>query len=64
VAIDPVNFEKPYTRPGGGIDSHEEHATRTGGDKRLTSGYPAITASVVNLRSRSSPTPTVLLSDG
>jgi hypothetical protein len=50
VAIDPVNFEKPYTRKLDGVSTVMK-STPPGpkGEKRLTSGYPAITATVVNL---------------
>jgi len=50
IALDPVNFEKPYTRKLEGVSTvlkstpPGEHRK-----KRLTSGYPAITATVVNL---------------
>ena len=50
IAIDPVNFEKPYTYELEGIDRvikstppSLDHA------QRVTRGYPAITATVVNL---------------
>ena len=51
VAVDPVNFEKPYTRALEGV-SHVMKSTPPSltGEKRLTRGYPAITATVVNLR--------------
>lgn len=50
VALDPVNFEKPYTRKYEGVSTVLK-STPPGehGKKRLTSGYPAITAAVVNL---------------
>jgi hypothetical protein len=50
VALDPVNFEKPYTRALEGVSTVRKR-TPPGerGQKRLTSGYPAITATVVNL---------------
>ena len=50
VALDPVNFEKPYTRKHEGVSTVLK-STPPGayGKKRLTSGYPAITAAVVNL---------------
>jgi hypothetical protein len=50
VALDPVNFEKPYTRKYEGISTILK-STPPGeyGKKRLTSGYPAITAAIVNL---------------
>jgi len=50
VAIDPVNFEKPYTRKYEGVSTVLK-STPPGehGKKRLTTGYPAITAVIVNL---------------
>jgi hypothetical protein len=50
VALDPVNFEKPYTRELEGVSTVMK-STPPGrwGEKRLTSGYPAMTATVVNL---------------
>lgn len=50
VALDPVNFEKPYTQKLEGVSTVMK-STPPGrnGKKRLTSGYPAITAAVVNL---------------
>jgi hypothetical protein len=50
VALDPVNFEKPYTQELEGVSTVMK-STPPGprGQKRLTSGYPAITATVVNL---------------
>jgi hypothetical protein len=50
VALDPVNFEKPYTRALEGVSTVLK-STPPGerGAKRLTSGYPAMTATVVNL---------------
>jgi hypothetical protein len=50
VALDPVNFEKPYTRKLEGVSTVRK-STPPGerGQKRLTSGYPAMTATVVNL---------------
>ncbi len=50
VALDPVNFEKPYTKDLEGVSTVMK-STPPGphGEKRLTSGYPAITATVVNL---------------
>jgi hypothetical protein len=51
IAIDPVNFEKPYTRALEGV-SQVIKATPPSlkGEKRLTRGYPALTATIVNLR--------------
>jgi len=50
VALDPVNFEKPYTEHLEGVSTVLK-STPPGpkGEKRLTSGYPAITATIVNL---------------
>ncbi len=50
VALDPVNFEKPYTRKLEGVSTVMK-STPPGpdGEKRLTPGYPAITATIVNL---------------
>ncbi len=50
VALDPVNFEKPYTEELEGVCTVLK-STPPGerGRKRLTSGYPAMTATVVNL---------------
>lgn len=51
VAVDPVNFEKPYTRTFEGV-SHVMKSTppTLNGEKRVTRGYPAITATIVNLK--------------
>jgi hypothetical protein len=53
VALDPVNFEKPYTHKLEGVSTVLK-STPPGeyGKKRLTPGYPAITATVVNLPER------------
>jgi hypothetical protein len=50
VALDPVNFEKPYTEKLAGVSTVLK-STPPGpdGEKRLTAGYPAITATIVNL---------------
>jgi hypothetical protein len=50
VALDGVNFEKPYTKDLEGVSTVMK-STPPGprGEKRLTSGYPAMTATVVNL---------------
>ena len=50
VALDPVNFETPYTKKLEGVSTVMK-STPPGpkGQKRLTPGYPAITAAVVNL---------------
>lgn len=50
VALDPVNFEKPYTEDLEGVSTvRKSTPPGPGGEKRLTSGYPAMTATVVNL---------------
>jgi hypothetical protein len=50
VALDPVNFETPYTQMLEGVSTVMK-STPPGprGQKRLTPGYPAVTAAVVNL---------------
>lgn len=50
VALDPVNFEKPYTEKLEGVSTVLK-STPPGpnGKKRLTPGYPALTATIVNL---------------
>ena len=49
VAIDPVNFEKPYTKKLEGVSTvYKSTPPNLDGEKRLARGYPAITASVVN----------------
>jgi len=50
IAVDPVNFEKPYTESLEGV-SHVIKSTPPSldGEKRVTRGYPAITATIVNL---------------
>ena len=50
VALDPVNFETPYTKKLEGVSTVMK-STPPGpqGQKRLTPGYPAMTATVVNL---------------
>jgi hypothetical protein len=50
IALDPVNFEKPYTENLEGVSTVSK-STPPGryGQSRLTSGYPAMTATVVNL---------------
>ncbi len=50
VALDPVNFEKPYTQELEAVCTVMK-STPPGpkGEKRLTPGYPAMTATVVNL---------------
>jgi hypothetical protein len=50
VAIDPVNFEKPYTQKLPGVSTvHKSTPPALDGQARLTKGYPAITAAVTNL---------------
>lgn len=49
VAVDPVNFEKPYTEKLEGVSRvHKSTPPALDGTARITRGYPAITASVVN----------------
>jgi hypothetical protein len=49
VAVDPVNFEKPYTRALEGVSTvHKSRPPDRFGRARLARGYPAITATVVN----------------
>lgn len=51
VAIDPVNYEKPYTRTSEGISTiHKSLPPDHRGEAHLAKGYPAITAGVVNTR--------------
>ncbi len=51
VAVDPVNFEKPYTEKLEGVSTvHKSTPPALDGGARLAHGYPAITASVVNTR--------------
>jgi hypothetical protein len=51
VAVDPVNFEKPYNEALEGLSTVMKSTPPPpkGQKKRLTPGYPAITATVVNL---------------
>jgi hypothetical protein len=51
VALDPVNFEKPYTKELEGVSTVMKSTPPPpkGQKKRLTPGYPAITATIVNL---------------
>jgi hypothetical protein len=51
VALDPVNFEKAYTTKLEGVSTVMKSTPPPpkGQRKRLTSGYPAMTATVVNL---------------
>jgi hypothetical protein len=49
VAIDPVNFEKPYTKELEGVSVvHKATPPDLTGHARLARGYPAITATIVN----------------
>ena len=49
VAIDPVNFEKPYSKKLEGVSTvHKSLPPNHKGESHLAKGYPAITASVVN----------------
>lgn len=49
VAVDPVNFEKPYTKALEGVSVvHKATPPDLAGHARLVRGYPAITATIVN----------------
>lgn len=49
VALDPVNFEKPYTQKLEGVSTvHKSTPPNLEGKARLAHGYPALTATVVN----------------
>jgi hypothetical protein len=51
VAFDPVNFEKPYTQALEGVSTVRKSTPPDDqGQARLTSGYPCMTATVVNTR--------------
>jgi hypothetical protein len=51
VAVDPVNFEKPYTHALEGVSVvRKSTPPPLHGKARLTRGYPAITAPIVNTR--------------
>ncbi len=51
VALDPVNFEKPYTHSLEGVSTvRKSTPPNLEGKARLTHGYPALTATVVNTR--------------
>ena len=51
VAVDPVNFEKPYVKSLEGISIiHKATPPDLNGQARLAKGYPAITATVVNTK--------------
>lgn len=50
IAVDPVNFEKPYTHDLEGVSTvRKSTPPALHGEARLTRGYPAITATIVNL---------------
>jgi len=49
VALDPVNFEKPYTQKLEGVSIvHKQTPPNLEGEARLARGYPAMTATTVN----------------
>ena len=51
VAVDPVNFEKPYTQVLEGVSVvHKATPPDLTGHARLAHGYPAITATIVNTK--------------
>lgn len=51
IAVDPVNFEKPYTHELEGVSLvHKSTPPALHGAARITPGYPAITATIVNLK--------------
>src|SRR5574342_794322 len=51
VALDPVNFEKPYTKELEGVSTvYKSTPPNLEGKARLARGYPALTDSVVNTR--------------
>jgi hypothetical protein len=51
VALDPVNFEKPYTKKLEGVSTvYKSTPPDLKGEARLARGYPAMTATVVNTR--------------
>lgn len=51
IAVDPVNFEKPYTNKLEGVSTvHKSTPPDRYGKARLARGYPAITATIVNTR--------------
>lgn len=51
VAVDPVNFEKPYAEAIEGVSIvHKATPPGLDGKARLAHGYPAITATVVNTK--------------
>src|SRR3990172_12407602 len=51
VAVDPVNFEKPYTKALEGVSVvHKATPPDLAGHARLAHGYPSITATIVNTK--------------
>jgi hypothetical protein len=51
VAVDPVNFEKPYTKSLEGVSVvHKGTPPDLNGQARLAHGYPSITATLVNTK--------------
>jgi hypothetical protein len=51
VAVDPVNFEKPYVKAIEGVSVvHKATPPDLTGQARLAKGYPAITATIVNTK--------------
>jgi hypothetical protein len=49
IALDPVNFEKPYTKKLEGVSTvHKSTPPDLKGEARLARGFPATTATVVN----------------
>jgi hypothetical protein len=51
VAVDPVNFEKPYAEAVEGVSVvYKATPPTVEGKARLTHGYPAITATIVNTK--------------
>jgi hypothetical protein len=55
VAVDPVNFEKPYTQALEGVSVvHKATTPDLAGHARLAHAYPAITATIVNTKVPSS----------
>ena len=50
MALDPANFEKPYCQQVEGVSTvMKSTLPALDGKKRLTKGYPAMTATIVNL---------------
>lgn len=51
VAVDPVNFEKPYVKSTEGMSVvHKATPPDLSGQARMAKGYPAITATIVNTK--------------